>query len=87
MVDDYGYYYNVLWTGIYQGHMPNKFSVSNKYTIKNINNFLKINRNGEYFVLEDQNIQETHLLTVVHKKCNNVFNASWAELKGKMSKM
>lgn len=84
LVDDYGYYYNVLWTGIYQGHMPNKFSVSNKYTIKNINNFLKINRNGEYFVLEDQKYTgNTSPLTVVHKKCNNVFNASWAELKGK----
>lgn len=83
-VDDDGYYYNVLWSGIYQNHKPQRFSVSNKYTIKNINTFLKNNRGEEYYVLESQKYNgNTSPLFVKHIKCNNIFTANWAELRGK----
>lgn len=86
-VDNEGYYYNVLWSGIYQKHKPERFSVSNKYTIKNINTFLKNNRDDEYYVLEDQKYNgNMSSLLVKHKPCNNIFNTNWCNLQGKNSK-
>lgn len=85
LVDDEGFYYSALWSNIYQNHKPKKFSTNNKYTIKNINTFLANERNDEYYVLDNQEyINNTSPLLVKHRKCNKIFRASWAALKGKV---
>jgi len=85
LYDKNGYYYETLWSDLKKGKKPKMFHPCNKYTIQNINNYLKINRNNEYECISKKYINNTTDLLFRHKICNTLFNASFVEMKGKMS--
>lgn len=82
-IDIFGYKYNFLWSVFKNGKFPEKFHPSNKYTIENINTYLKINRDGEYICISDDYKNNTQQLKFKHIKCECIFEASLAEMKGK----
>lgn len=84
--DDNGYYYHVYWGSLYKGHSPNKFHSYNKYTIQNINTYLK-GINSEYRVSDKiPYINNKTSLEIIHLSCNQTFMASLLDLQGKRIK-
>jgi len=51
--DKDGYFYTCSFDSIKRNHTPNKFSVSNLYTIKNLKNWIKIN-NKQFELISDK---------------------------------
>ena len=47
--------------------------VGNPYSIDNINNYLKINTNGEYTCISEKYINKNALLNFRHNKCGRIF--------------
>lgn len=83
--DDECYIYETNWGGINSGKYPEKFHPANKYTIKNINNFLKLERNSEYECISETYTGNDKLLKFKHKSCGCIFDATWSEMQGKLS--
>lgn len=81
-IDSNGYKYDFLWSDFSQEKYPQKFHSSNKYAIENINQFLKTERNGEYFCISAEYKRNTQSLKFRHI-CGHVFDASLVEMQGK----
>lgn len=79
------YKYKTTYTRIKQGKIPSKISRSNPYSIDNINNYLKIHRNGEYICISTKYISNTASLEFVHVPCGTKFESNWSAIRGKVS--
>ena len=85
IIDREGYKYNPKISYIYDDIVFEKFHPLNKFTIDNINNFFKTNRDDEYECLSDKYCGNNILMQFRHKKCNTVFEATWCQMQGKFS--
>lgn len=81
--DKDGYYYQIYWYNIRKGYMPLKFNRKNKYTIQNINHYLKSINRSEYVCVSDVYINNHTPLRFLHKKCGNYFDATLVQMSGK----
>jgi hypothetical protein len=84
LIDKDGYLYYTHWSSIKNKKYPEKFLSSNIYSIQNINNLMRLERNGEYHCISKKYINNTHKLTFQHK-CGCIFKASLLEMQGKLS--
>ncbi len=84
LIDEDGYLYYTHWSSIKNKRYPEKFLSSNIYSIQNINNLMRLERNGEYCCISKKYINNTHKLTFQHK-CGCIFKASLLEMRGKLS--
>ena len=57
--------------------------VGNPYSIDNINNYLKINTNGEYTCISEKYINKNALLNFRHNKCGRIFQQTWNNISKK----
>ena len=81
LIDDYGYYYEVLWGNIMLGHMPVRFHKFNNYTIHNIRNWIKLN-NKDYMLLSDNYVSSSDTLSFkcTNNNCGGIFSISYSGL-------
>ena len=84
LIDKDGYLYYTYWSSIRNKKYPEKFFNSNIYSIRNINNLMNLERDGEYQCISKKYIDNTHQLKFQHK-CGCVFKASLVEMQGKFS--
>lgn len=78
LVDNECYYYEVIWNNILAGYMPVRFYKSNKYTINNIRNWIKLN-NKEYVLLSDKYKSSSDILRFkcINNTCGEIFGISY----------
>lgn len=82
-VDKDGYLYDVIYDQVMNNHFPFSVAKSNKYSIQNINTFLKNNTNGQYVCLSTSYNDRKDLLLFKHLKCGREFKNSWANISRK----
>lgn len=83
--DDDGYIYHCWFYDLKQNKKPFKFGKSNKYTIENINLFLKQNDREDYLCISDfsEYLGNDKDLRFLHIPCGTEFNATLIEIQGK----
>ena len=84
--DPEGYLYDATWVDLNAGKTPERYHPSNKYTIQNINHYLELHRNGEYKCVSHEYVSNTSQLEFCHVLCGTIFEATWAQISGKMQK-
>lgn len=82
LIDKEGYLYQTTWSHLKENKDYEKFYGTNKYSIHNINLFLKKERNGEYECISKKYIDNSHKLKFRHN-CGCIFEASLIEMQGK----
>lgn len=80
-----GYKYRVRYGNIMKNKIPEKFHISNPYTIDNINLYLLLYRNGDYKCISDTYEGNDKVMKFLHISCNNIFDATWIQMQGKVS--
>lgn len=85
VIDTDGYKYRIRYTNIIKGKIPEKFYISNPYTIENINLYFSLFRNGDYKCLADLYTGNDKIMKFIHIPCNTVFEATWVQMQGKLS--
>jgi hypothetical protein len=64
---------------------PAWFHTSNPYTIENINLYLSANMDDEYICVSEKYLGNKKPLSILHTKCNHIFEAKWINLNRKES--
>ena len=82
LIDKEGYLYQTTWSHLKENKDYEKFYSTNKYSIHNINLFLKEERNGEYECISKKYIDNSHKLKFRHN-CGCIFEASLIEMQGR----
>lgn len=77
--DKHGYKYKVTYDAILRGKKPSPVSKSNKFSIENINIFLK-NNNKELECISQNFIDRNHLLEFTCLRCKEHVFAKWANM-------
>lgn len=78
-VDFEGYKYNICYSRLMSGKIPDRFNKSNKYTIDNINHYLEINK-IPFVCLSDEYINNTIPLKFQCLRCNEIIEQSWINI-------
>lgn len=81
-----GYLVDIIYSHFQNGKEPEIFHPTNKFTIDNINNFCKIETDGEYRCLDLEYVDNTEKMQFVHNTCGTKFTASWVNFQGRISK-
>lgn len=82
--DESGYKYRVRYFNIIKNKMPEKFYISNPYTIENINLYLLLFRDGEYKCISKTYNGNNKPLKFIHIKCGTIFEATLIQMQGKL---
>ena len=82
-IDDEGYLYDVVYDQVLNDHFPFPIAKSNKYSIQNINTFLRKNTNGQYICLSTEYNGKKDKLKLKHLKCGREFQNSWGNISRK----
>ena len=85
VIDKSGYKYQIRYHNVVNGKEPEKFHVSNPYTIDNINTFFSIHRNNEYVCVSECYYGNRENMNFMHIPCGTIFEASWSQMQGKLS--
>jgi hypothetical protein len=85
--DKYGYFYNIKFSTIQTGisefgksFLPKRFSVLNKYAIKNISRWITIERKNFEFVRGDFKSNKSTTLFFKCDKCCETWNTNWSSV-------
>ena len=81
--DSKGYKYIVTYDKVMKNGTHAFVHVGNPYSIDNINNYLKINTNGEYTCISEKYINKNALLNFRHNKCGRIFQQTWNNISKK----
>lgn len=83
--DKTNYIYHCWFFDLIQGKIPEKFGLSNKYTIYNINVYLELNNRFDYRCISDFSEYKGNNkdLRFIHIPCKTEFYASLVEMQGK----
>lgn len=77
--DDFIYFCNIQKM-IYKGTKSKIVHPKNKYSIYNINHFLKINGNSDFLYISKEYMNNNSLLKFKHLKCGNTFENKWINI-------
>lgn len=83
--DNSNYKYVVNFTNYSKGYNPRKFGKSNPYTIDNLNNFFKLERNSEYLCKSNNYTGNFDELKFIHTVCNTEFASTLSYMTGKIN--
>lgn len=85
VIDNSGYKYQIRYHNILDGKAPEKFHISNPYTIENINTYFLLHRNSEYVCLSKFYMGNNKNMKFMHIPCGTIFDATWIQMQGKLS--
>ena len=83
--DNLGYKYCINYSNYKKGFNPQKFGTSNPYTIDNLNNFFKLERNSEYICLTQYYIGNDKDMEFIHVPCNTKFVSTLSYMTNKIN--